>query len=121
MLYLLSCKTVVETKLYLAAAAFFFSSRRRHTRCGRDWSSDVCSSDLVPWMPGRLKPLSHTLLDADGDEHRRLRNLVRDTFTPSYVAHLEPRVQRITDELLDRLVPGGQADLVADFALPLPL
>src|SRR5690554_7485814 len=25
---------------------FFFSSRRRHTRCGRDWGSDVCSSDL---------------------------------------------------------------------------
>src|SRR5436305_13361355 len=28
------------------ACLFFFSSRRRHTRCGRDWSSDVCSSDL---------------------------------------------------------------------------
>src|SRR2546422_9481541 len=28
---------------------FFFSSRRRHTRCSRDWSSDVCSSDL--WQP----------------------------------------------------------------------
>src|ERR1041385_327960 len=32
---------------------FFFSSRRRHTICSRDWSSDVCSSDLsqdaVPW------------------------------------------------------------------------
>src|SRR2546429_5267844 len=27
---------------------FFFSSRRRHTRCSRDWSSDVCSSDLAP-------------------------------------------------------------------------
>src|SRR5205809_6449083 len=26
---------------------FFFSSRRRHTRCSRDWSSDVCSSDLM--------------------------------------------------------------------------
>src|SRR6266852_9400819 len=26
---------------------FFFSSRRRHTRCYRDWSSDVCSSDLI--------------------------------------------------------------------------
>src|SRR5207245_4471563 len=26
--------------------SFFFSSRRRHTRCYRDWSSDVCSSDL---------------------------------------------------------------------------
>src|SRR5690606_40884518 len=30
------------------AAIFFFSSRRRHTRFSRDWSSDVCSSDLVP-------------------------------------------------------------------------
>src|SRR5204863_6838024 len=29
------------------AVAFFFSSRRRHTRSLRDWSSDVCSSDLV--------------------------------------------------------------------------
>src|SRR5699024_11583259 len=28
--------------------AFFFSSRRRHTRSKRDWSSDVCSSDLIP-------------------------------------------------------------------------
>src|SRR3989442_3703045 len=28
---------------------FFVKSRRRHTRCGRDWSSDVCSSDLPPW------------------------------------------------------------------------
>src|SRR5439155_9130110 len=27
---------------------FFFSSRRRHTRWPRDWSSDVCSSDLLP-------------------------------------------------------------------------
>src|SRR5439155_16221442 len=35
---------------------FFFSSRRRHTRWPRDWSSDVCSSDLgnVPGMP--VKP-----------------------------------------------------------------
>src|SRR6266436_2411017 len=31
---------------------FFFSSRRRHTRCSRDWSSDVCSSDLDPALSG---------------------------------------------------------------------
>src|SRR6266498_5034718 len=30
----------------MSHGVFFFSSRRRHTRCGRDWSSDVCSSDL---------------------------------------------------------------------------
>src|SRR2546429_1659393 len=29
------------------AKEFFFSSRRRHTRCSRDWSSDVCSYDLI--------------------------------------------------------------------------
>src|SRR2546422_11222456 len=33
---------------------FFFSSRRRHTRCSRDWSSDVCSSDLVGSQPSLL-------------------------------------------------------------------
>src|SRR5687768_11357735 len=40
-----------ETRQSLAS--FFFSSRRRHTRCSRDWSSDVCSSDLHPiLLPG---------------------------------------------------------------------
>src|SRR2546429_4224699 len=33
----------------------FFASRRRHTRCSRDWSSDVCSSDLRPrWMVNEI-------------------------------------------------------------------
>ena len=32
----------------VVVGVFFFSSRRRHTRCSRDWSSDVCSSDL--WL-----------------------------------------------------------------------
>src|SRR5690606_40772329 len=33
---------------------FFFSSRRRHTRFSRDWSSDVCSSDLRQWFEFRV-------------------------------------------------------------------
>src|SRR5205809_3353076 len=33
--------------IYFFFFFFFFSSRRRHTRCSRDWSSDVCSSDLI--------------------------------------------------------------------------
>src|SRR5687768_17843519 len=33
--------------LIILCVFFFFSSRRRHTRCSRDWSSDVCSSDLL--------------------------------------------------------------------------
>src|SRR5206468_8897044 len=36
---------------------FFFSSRRRHTRSDRDWSSDVCSSDLEAPMDDLLRAL----------------------------------------------------------------
>src|SRR2546429_799490 len=43
---------------------FFFSSRRRHTRCSRDWSSDVCSSDLP--APGRSSPPRSTALSEWG-------------------------------------------------------
>src|SRR3989440_6621702 len=38
---------------------FFFSSRRRHTRSDRDWSSDVCSSDL-PWF--EMRPTSYAAI-----------------------------------------------------------
>src|SRR5437660_2070831 len=38
--------TIAGTITRRTATAFFFSSRRRHTRWPRDWSSDVCSSDL---------------------------------------------------------------------------
>src|SRR5690606_40983181 len=36
------------------AGFFFFSSRRRHTRFSRDWSSDVCSSDLDRGLEGKI-------------------------------------------------------------------
>src|SRR2546429_2493071 len=42
---------------------FFFSSRRRHTRCSRDWSSDVCSSDLVRADPFFRELFIHGMLD----------------------------------------------------------
>src|SRR2546429_3394448 len=44
---------------------FFFSSRRRHTRCSRDWSSDVCSSDLFCAEAGSAEQSA----TADGSEH----------------------------------------------------
>src|SRR6266436_8211241 len=59
---------------------FFFSSRRRHTRCSRDWSSDVCSSDL--WLPSitigiktmnLARPVSRSLVRSDNLSHVMLR------------------------------------------------
>src|SRR6266852_6589801 len=46
---------------------FFFSSRRRHTRCYRDWSSDVCSSDLMMLRLAQLQDEGVML-----DEHASL-------------------------------------------------
>src|SRR5439155_18689829 len=45
---------------------FFFSSRRRHTRWPRDWSSDVCSSDLAKdWEPFAISLLAKLLGGSD--------------------------------------------------------
>ncbi|WP_067177677.1 cytochrome P450 family protein [Microtetraspora niveoalba] len=65
-----------------------------------------------------------SVLDADGADHIRLRRLVSRAFTARRVAELRPRVERITEDLLDRL-PGlaedGVADLIEGFAYPLPI
>src|SRR3989449_3479421 len=54
---------------------FFFSSRRRHTRCSRDWSSDVCSSDLVGrGDPGARAPQAPTRCDHPVARRRWLRS-----------------------------------------------
>src|SRR2546429_6856201 len=47
---------IAERQNHVGRCFFFFSSRRRHTRCSRDWSSDVCSSDLVPAPTRRENP-----------------------------------------------------------------
>src|SRR5207249_8699485 len=52
------------------AQAFFFSSRRRHTRSKRDWSSDVCSSDL---LIGDLTQPSAGTVEVNGKTAHRAR------------------------------------------------
>src|SRR5439155_7264502 len=47
---------------------FFFSSRRRHTRWPRDWSSDVCSSDLWSFVPKESKKPKYVAINADEGE-----------------------------------------------------
>ncbi|MEV6696029.1 cytochrome P450 [Streptomyces sp. NPDC051453] len=61
------------------------------------------------------------LLITDPPHHTRLRSLVTRAFTARRVESLRPRIQRITDDLLDAMLPHGRADLVESFAFPLPL
>ena len=65
--------------------------------------------------------LGDHLLNADPPKHTRLRRLVSAAFTPRRLEALRPRVQEIADELLDAVVPTGQAELIGDFASLLPI
>src|SRR6266496_4741186 len=56
---------------------FFFSSRRRHTRSLRDWSSDVCSSDLVSYQPRTDSPFPEPAF-ASADE---IAECLKENFT----------------------------------------
>jgi len=64
---------------------------------------------------------SPVLLNADPPLHKRQRGLVSHAFTPRRVNEMEPLFQRITDELIDSFIDRGEAELIADFALPLPM
>src|SRR2546422_3152778 len=73
---------------------FFFSSRRRHTRCSRDWSSDVCSSDLPgssarpPWPPCRGR--------------RRWRGRRRQSRSEEHTSELQSRLHLVCRLLLEK-------------------
>ncbi|MFG2884341.1 cytochrome P450 [Streptomyces sp. NPDC048297] len=63
------------------------------------------------------------MLNSDPPDHERLRKLVVREFTPRRIEQLAPRVQQITDELLDAMteLPDGRADLVEALSFPLPI
>ena len=75
----------------------------------------------LPWIPSIFKPLEQNMLDLDSPDHTRLRALVHKAFTPRLIEQMRDQVQTLTNELLDRVEPNGHMDLIADFALPLPL
>jgi cytochrome P450 len=64
--------------------------------------------------------LRHWAVYRDPPDHTRLRGLLNNTFTPRTVERVQPRVQRIVDDLLDRAAGKGTMDFIADFAFPLP-
>ena len=61
------------------------------------------------------------LLTMDGEDHRRVRQLVAKAFTPRMVERMRPRIQEIADDLVDRVAAEGRMELVDDFAFPLPI
>lgn len=62
-----------------------------------------------------------SMISVDEPDHRRLRRLVSKAFTPRYMESLRPSVQKIADELLDKVQEQGHMDIVKDYAHPLPI
>ncbi|GHJ35664.1 cytochrome P450 [Streptomyces sp. TS71-3] len=86
-------------------------------RLSKEWANASPALGLGTVASGRH------MLSSDPPHHTRLRGLVGRAFTPRHAKALGPRVQEVTDELLDALLagPGDTADLVEALAFPLPI
>ncbi|TKB29911.1 MAG: cytochrome P450, partial [Mesorhizobium sp.] len=104
----------------------------RHQTLRRMLSDQRFNKDWRQWralQDGEI-PEDHPLIGmckvdnmatAHGADHRRLRGLLSSSFAPSRIALLAPRIQQRVDQLLAEMAQrGGSADLMCEFAVPLP-
>ena len=64
---------------------------------------------------------SKWMLQTDPPDHTRLRGLVNKAFTPRVVETMRPRIQRIVDDLIDKVALSGSIEIMSDIAFPLPI
>jgi cytochrome P450 len=67
------------------------------------------------------RSMKHWMLQLDPPDHGRLRGLVVRAFTARRVEDMRPRIQAIVDQLIDRVAPRGEMDIISDFAFRLPV
>ncbi|MGK5730366.1 cytochrome P450 family protein [Streptomyces sp. URMC 124] len=86
-------------------------------RLTKDWAKAAADISLIRASAGP------NMLVLDAPDHTRLRKLIAKEFTPRRVEEMAPRVQQMTDELLDAMLaaPGRRADLVEALSFPLPM
>ncbi|MGH3758545.1 cytochrome P450 family protein [Actinophytocola sp.] len=79
------------------------------------------NTTAAPGLPPEyLRYLGRGVSMMDPPNHTRVRRLVSTVFTARRVRNLRPRIQELTDDLLDELAGTGELDLLAEFAYPLP-
>lgn len=85
------------------------------------------SLDKTHRLPGHYRgfslpaALDANLLNMDPPDHTRIRRLVTQAFTAGRVERMRPGIQSLADRLLDSVADRGRADLVGEFAAPLPI
>src|SRR4030042_869735 len=119
--------------LRLSSSIVFFSSRRRHTRCSRDWSSDMCSSDLAlregyyaTFMPKPLFGQNGSGMHTHQSIFKGERNIFFDpnekkyhlsTMAKQYIAGVFKHIQEIN--LARRKPPGLKSVRLTRPAIPI--
>lgn len=97
--------------------ALFVLKDPRFTKDRQKISSSEDEQSSIPESVLQMR----NMLMVDPPDHTRLRSLVSKAFTPRMIEQLRPRIQQITDELLDGVQGRGTMDLISDFAYPLPI
>ncbi|WP_411102909.1 cytochrome P450 family protein [Streptomyces sp. cmx-4-9] len=90
-------------------------------RLSRDWRRSGDMSQII--NADQDHPALAHMLMSDPPDHTRLRRLVAREFTPRRIDALAPRIQEVTDGLLDAMAADGErrTDLIDAFAFPLPM
>jgi cytochrome P450 len=73
-----------------------------------------------PWVPGVFRPLERVMTHLDGGDHRRLRALVQQAFTPQLVERMRGRAEQLSNAALDAAQLRGRMELIREYAMPLP-
>src|ERR1039458_10583934 len=110
--------------LSVAMEVKLFSSRRRHTRCLSDWSSDVCSSDLIEHTPHFLLVATkfsrqlHISISHSGLPHCEIEYRLRSHWRPDGSQSFAPRRFRCFRDLPSAGNPSGDRLLQTIRSLP---
>ena len=87
--------------------------------------------EKLPSVPEEFRPLQESLISMDPPDHTRLRKLIQPSFSVRVMEAMRPRIQKITDDLLDEAERAAEArgetrphrrmDLIEAFAYPMPV
>jgi cytochrome P450 len=72
-------------------------------------------------LPNYDRFVRSNLLETEGLQHARLRQLLSKTFSPRRIGALRGRIQELVDGLLQHIIPRGQMEFMEELAVPLPV
>ncbi|MER5866973.1 cytochrome P450 [Kitasatospora sp. NPDC002040] len=104
------------------AAARALLNDERLVKSAQHWAAFQRGEIPKTWPLIGLAVPGPSLVTTDGAEHRRLRSIVTQAFTPRRVEAMRPGIEAVTAELLERVAAAGpEVDLKTVFAFPLPM